>query len=39
VVEVSAIDPLVSMSSVQNPDLLGISQQVQEKLKKVISRI
>lgn len=38
-VEVSAINPLISMSAVQNPDLLGIAKQVQEKLKKVISRI
>jgi len=38
-VEVSAINPMVSMSSVQNPDLLGIAKQVQEKLEKVISRI
>jgi uncharacterized protein (DUF302 family) len=38
-VEVSAINPMISMNSVKNPDLMEIARKVQEKLKKVISRI
>lgn len=35
-VEVSAIDPLVSMSTVDNPGLKKIAREVSEKLKRVI---
>lgn len=35
-VEVSAIDPIASMQSIENPDLLGVAEQVQAKLKSVI---
>ena len=35
-VEVAAIDPIASMQAVQNPDLGGIANEVQAKLKKVI---
>ena len=38
-VEVSAVDPIASMSSVQNDSLGGIAQEVQEKLKKVIQNM
>lgn len=36
-IEVAAVDPVASMKAVENPDLLKIAQQVQEKLKKVVS--
>jgi len=36
-VEVAAVDPLASMSSVDNPKLHGIATEVQSKLKKVIA--
>ncbi len=36
-VEVSAVDPIASMSAVENPDLGGIASDVQTKLKKVIA--
>ena len=35
-VEVAAVDPLASMKAIENPELLGIAQQVQEKLKNVV---
>ena len=35
-IEVSAIDPEVSMSSVKNDNLSGIASEVKNKLKKVI---
>ncbi len=38
-IEVAAVDPIVSMQAVQNPNLEGIALQVQEKLKKVIMGI
>lgn len=38
-VEVSAIDPIVTMKAVQNPELAAVAQQVQTKLKQVIDRI
>ena len=38
-VEVSAIDPISSMQAVQNPDLEGIANQVQAKLKKVVDSL
>ncbi len=38
-VEVSAIDPMSSMQAVQNPDLEGIANQVQAKLKSVVESL
>ena len=38
-VEVSAIDPISSMQAVQNPDLEGIANQVQAKLKSVVDSL
>ena len=35
-IDVSAVDPIASMSSVKNPDLGDIASDVQSKLKKVI---
>jgi uncharacterized protein (DUF302 family) len=35
-VEVAAINPSVSMQSIQNPELELVAKQVQEKLEKVI---
>jgi len=34
--EVAAVDPVASMRAVENPSLLEIAKQVQEKLKKVV---
>jgi len=38
-VEVAAIDPVASMQAVENKELLSVSEQVQQKLKKVIENI
>ena len=38
-VEVSAVDPISSMRAVQNPDLEDIANEVQAKLKKVVSSL
>jgi len=38
-VEVAAIDPVASMKAVDNPDLLNIAEQVQEKLKRVVESL
>ena len=38
-VEVAAIDPVASMKAVDNPDLLNIAKQVQEKLKRVVESL
>ncbi len=38
-VEVAAIDPLASMQAISNPQLQGIADQVQAKLKKVIENL
>ena len=38
-VEVSAIDPVASMQAVRNPKLRDIAEQIQTKLKTVVSRI
>jgi len=35
-VEVAAVDPVASMRAIDNPALLDIASQVQEKLKKVV---
>ncbi len=37
--EVAAVDPVASMKTVENPALLEIANQVQEKLKKVIKSL
>ncbi len=36
-IEVAAIDPMASMQAVQNPDLQGVAEQVQAKLRSVIA--
>ncbi|MFQ5823103.1 MAG: DUF302 domain-containing protein [bacterium] len=38
-VEVAAIDPKASMMAVKNPELEGLAEQVQAKLKKVIESL
>jgi len=38
-VEVAAVDPIASMSAVENSGLAEVAQQVQEKLKKVIANL
>jgi uncharacterized protein (DUF302 family) len=38
-VEVAAIDPIASMSAVENPELGGIAVQVQAKLKQVVENL
>ncbi len=38
-IEVSAVDPVKSMTAVQNQKLMGVALQVQEKLKKVIDSL
>jgi len=35
-VEVAAVDPVASMKAVDNPELLEIAKQIQEKLKNVV---
>jgi uncharacterized protein (DUF302 family) len=37
--EVFAVDPVLSMTAVENPDLESIAQQVQQKLKAAIENI
>ena len=38
-IEVSAINPMVSMQAVKNEELEGIATEVSDKLKKVIDRL
>jgi uncharacterized protein (DUF302 family) len=38
-IEVSAVDPIASMQAVQNPDLQEIAEQVQAKLRSVITSL
>lgn len=38
-VEVSAVDPVASMTSVQNESLAGIAIEIQQKMKKVIDNL
>ena len=38
-IEVSAVNPVASMSAIDNPELSGISQQVGNLLKQVIAEI
>ena len=35
-VEVAAVDPVASMKAVDNPELLEIAKQIQEKLRNVV---
>lgn len=38
-VEVSAVDPVASMSAIDNPDLEGVASEVRGRLKKVIEQL
>ena len=38
-VEVSAVDPVASMQAIDNPQLRGVAETVQKKLKSVIDRL
>ena len=38
-IEIAAIDPVASMRAIENPDLKGIADQIQKKLKKVINNL
>ncbi|SKB95675.1 Uncharacterized conserved protein, DUF302 family [Salegentibacter salinarum] len=38
-IEVSAVDPVASMTAIENDELGGIAQEVQSKLKTVIERL
>jgi uncharacterized protein (DUF302 family) len=38
-VEVAAIDPILSMQAVQNPNLQSIAEKVQAKLQSVIAKL
>ncbi len=38
-IEVAAVDPVASMSAVENPSLAGIAEKVQAKLRKVIETL
>jgi uncharacterized protein (DUF302 family) len=38
-IEVAAIDPVASMQAIENPNLEGIAEQVQAKLKKVVDSL
>lgn len=38
-VEVAAIDPIASMSAIENPDLGGIAEQVRKKLRNVVESL
>lgn len=35
-IEVAAVDPVVSMMSIENPDLAGIAGEIKEKLERAI---
>ena len=38
-IEVAAVDPVASMKAIENPELLKIAQQVQEKMKRVVTSL
>ena len=38
-IEVSAVDPIASMSAIENPDLGDVAMEVQARLKKVIEAL
>ncbi len=35
-IEVAAVDPVVSMMAIENPDLAGIAGEIKEKLERAI---
>ena len=37
--DVAAVDPMVAMSRVENPDLEPVAQEIQAKLKRVIEAL
>ena len=38
-IDVAAVDPLASMEAIRNPELQGIAEAIQLKLKKVIAQL
>ncbi|PKP30673.1 MAG: hypothetical protein CVT99_11925 [Bacteroidetes bacterium HGW-Bacteroidetes-16] len=38
-VEVAAIDPVASMTAIENPKVKAVATEIQQKLKKVIDRL
>jgi len=38
-IEVTAVDPVASMASVENPALVGVAEEIRAKLQKVIDEI
>jgi uncharacterized protein (DUF302 family) len=38
-IDVAAVDPLASMQSIRNPQLQGVAEEIQLKLKKVIAQL
>ncbi len=38
-IEISAVDPVASMMAVENPELISVATQIQQKLKKVINKL
>jgi uncharacterized protein (DUF302 family) len=38
-VEVSAVDPIASMQATANPELKGVAEHIQAKLKSVIEHL
>lgn len=38
-IEVAAVDPVASMQAVDNKGLIGIAEEVRDKLKKVVQNI
>lgn len=38
-IDVAAVDPLASMKSIRNPELQGIAEEIQLRLKKVIAQL
>jgi len=38
-VEVAAIDPVASMTAIENPKVKAVATEIQQKLKKVIERL
>jgi len=38
-IDVAAVDPMASMQSIRNPELQGVAEEIQLKLKKVIAQL
>jgi uncharacterized protein (DUF302 family) len=38
-IEVAAVDPVASMSAIENPELKNIALEIQKKLKNVIDKL